>query len=1271
MVSTMTTTGRGVRLISWNTKGMNKATKIGKVMVQLQHLNGDIIFLQETHLKTSDTLCIKKAWMSHLFHSKFSQRARGVAIIIRKNVRFELTTSLLDPNGRYVIVSGRLQNTPVILASIYAPNWDDDQFLVNLFAQIPNADDHHIIMAGDWNLVQDVSLDRSSHTQSTLSKSAKVVSHYSSQLGLSDPWRFINPQSKAFSFFSHRHHTFSRIDFFLLDNNLLHLVNSCEYHPIVISDHAPTTLDINFPLAVFPPPTWKFSSHLLSDSDFRDFISVQISSYIEINDTSDVGSGTLWEALKATVRGQIISYVSHMRRAEKARLIEISDELCVLDETYSSSPSPSLYNKRLLLHSEHDLLMTGIVERQLRQCRQHFFEQGDKAGRLLAQQARATSASRLIPQIRSPDGNLTSNPADINRSFLEFYANLYTSECPSIPTPTTNPLNFLTYPKIDDTISRGMGGPISILEIREAIKSMQNGKSPGPDGYTVEFYKAYSSQLAPILAKMYNDSLQEGRLPETLSMASIALLLKKDKDPTSCSSYRPISLLNVDCKILAKILALRLQRVLPEIISPDQTGFMVGRHSFFSTRRLLNIIFSPSSDTPEIIVTLDAEKAFDRVEWGYLFFVLEKFGFDSQFIAWIKLLYASPSASVHTNGIRSPPFSLQRGTRQGCPLSPLLFIIAIEPLAIWLRSHDEFEGITRNSMVHKLSLYADDLLLMVSNPISSLPPILSILDQFGHISGYKLNIQKSEVFFVNELAKALPQPSFPFKRATEGFKYLGVFVTNSFKDLFPKNFQPLVDKCRADMSRWTSLPLSLAGRVNLIKMVILPKFLYLFQHIPVCLNKSFFTELDQLLNAFIWHNKPARIRRSCLQLPKSKGGLAVPNFRHYFWASNINKLLYWAKCKLSDPCPPWVQTELSTSASLYSIICSQLPMAAQKFSSNPVVASTINIWLQFRKQNGLHRASIHTPILNNHLFSPSCTDSAFRVWSNSGLVTFDDLYEDGIFSSFASLSVKFNLPNSHLFRFFQIRHLIQKQFPHFPNRPPESAIDIFLTLDPNQKRLISVLYDQIGSLSPDPMVPLKELWEGDLNSNISDNQWSDILDLVHTSSICARHGLLQCKVLHRAHFTNAKLAKIFPDRSDACNRCNQSPADHLHMFWTCPKLHTFWSDIFGTIEQAFSTKIDPNPLTALFGLPSSDMPSPIRRVIAFATLLARRSILLKWKHTSPPTHDQWIQNVLQCLQLEKLRFSLKGSLKSFRTTWEPLMVHIKELTSTPDTDDVS
>ena len=149
---------------------------------------------------------------------------------------------------------------------------------------------------------------------------------------------------------------------------------------------------------------------------------------------------------------------------------------------------------------------------------------------------------------------------------------------------------------------------------------------------------------------------------------------------------------------------------------------------------------------------------------------------------------------------------------------------------------------------------------------------------------------------------------------------------------------------------------------------------------------------------------------------------------------------------------------------------------------------------------------------------------------------------------------------------------------------------------------------------------------------ISDDHWARILDRVHSSSICAGHGRLQCKVLHKAHFTNARLAKIFPNRSDACERCRQSPAGHVRMFWTCPQLTSFWSNIFDTLNQVLNCNLGPNPLTALFGItPDLCLPATSQCVIAFTTLLARRAILLKWKQASPD--DRWIQDVLLCIEI--------------------------------------
>lgn len=151
------------------------------------------------------------------------------------------------------------------------------------------------------------------------------------------------------------------------------------------------------------------------------------------------------------------------------------------------------------------------------------------------------------------------------------------------------------------------------------------------------------------------------------------------------------------------MLARRLETVLETIISIDQKGFVKDRHSFHNVRWLCDILYSPSSlDTPELIISMDAEKAFDRVEWPYLFYALKNFGFDNTFISWIKLLYASPLACVCTNNDYSFYFPLKRGTQQGCPLSPLLFAIAIEPLAVALRS-SQMLGISRGGVEHKLS----------------------------------------------------------------------------------------------------------------------------------------------------------------------------------------------------------------------------------------------------------------------------------------------------------------------------------------------------------------------------------------------------------------------------------------------------------------------------------------------------------------------------------------------------------------------------------------
>ena len=323
----------------------------------------------------------------------------------------------------------------------------------------------------------------------------------------------------------------------------------------------------------------------------------------------------------------------------------------------------------------------------------------------------------------------------------------------------------------------------------------------------------------------------------------------------------------------------------------------------------------------------------------------------------------------------------------------------------------------RGGLTHKLSLYADDLLLYTSNPITSVPSIVNTLNQFGKISGYKINLQKSEMFPLNQAASQISPSHFPFKVVKKGFKYLGVEITPTFSLLFIKNFGVLFEKCKQDMVRWSSLPLSLVGRVNLIKMIVLPKFLYLFQNIPILIRKKFFKTLDQCIASFIWNGKSHRIKRRSLERPKVLPELALPNFIYYYWACNIQKILFWMEDYQPDSSEAWIHLECTGGpVHLGSVLCApSTPTPQTRLFSNPIVLNSVRIWSQFKRHFNLSTMSIHSPIVNNYHFPPSNLDSAFKIWMAKGITSTLNLFVQGKFVSFTQLSEKFDLPKSFFF----------------------------------------------------------------------------------------------------------------------------------------------------------------------------------------------------------------------------------------------------------------
>ncbi len=237
-------------------------------------------------------------------------------------------------------------------------------------------------------------------------------------------------------------------------------------------------------------------------------------------------------------------------------------------------------------------------------------------------------------------------------------------------------------------------------------------------------------------------------------------------------------------------------------------------------------------------------------------------------------------------------------------------------------------------------------------------------------------------------------------------------------------------------------------------------------------------------------------------------------------------------------------------------------------------------------------------------------------------------------------------------------------FPNFPNAPPPSEVDTILCLDVCAKGSISKLIDFFATLQSFPVDSLRTSWSSDLNIEIDQDTWTGIIfDRVHSSSICACHCLIQCKVVHRVHWSKCKLARIDPSIDPECDRCHLGLATLTHMFWICPALSSFWGSVFYSLSAITSVDTTPSPIIGLFGVVPSRyaLPTNFLHFVAFLTLLARRVILLNWKSPQPPSHAWWMKDVLFFMKLEKIRYSLQGPNRTFTKIWKPFLINVRAL----------
>uniref|UniRef100_A0A8C5PDU3 Reverse transcriptase domain-containing protein n=1 Tax=Leptobrachium leishanense TaxID=445787 RepID=A0A8C5PDU3_9ANUR len=741
------------------------------------------------------------------------------------------------------------------------------------------------------------------------------------------------------------------------------------------------------------------------------------------------------------------------------------------------------------------------------------------------------------------------------------------------------------------------------------------------------YYKTLRETLDPQWLVTFN-SLSEGdSLTAQTLTATVTLIPKSGKDPELCGNYRPISLLNQDVKLFAKILATRLNSYIPQLIHTDQSGFIPGREGRANTVRAIDLIHmaSKTKNEPMLLLSTDAEKAFDRVSWRFLFSTLGHIGLGRNMLAWIGALYTNPSARLNVNGALSPPFRINNGTRQGCPLSPLLFALTLEPFLQAIRAHPQLHGMTAAGVEHRVAAYADDMLFFVRKPAESLQHLTKLFQEYGSISNLRINMEKSEILpiYVPNDQRVTLKRAFPFRWCTTGLKYLGITLTAACKDLYNTNYRPLLAALLVDLQNWSYPHISWFGRVNVVKMNILPRVLYLFQTLPIFLPTAFFAQLRTMISTYVWNSKKPRISLTLLMAPKQLGGVALPHFRHYYMASHLQRIVEWSTSSLTRA---WVTIE--QEAARCPLPCLPwLPIFTQKamVEPHPLINATLKAWRSLHRAAGI--APFPSPLMPlqwlpafSRSLYPTTTDGQptpprpSHFLNESGPISCDQL----------------PIPNadSFLTRFHHHR-LIQSLRSIAPlpdyNRPL-TQYEMLIERGRYPSHCLSLMYDMLQATSSQNS-PARASWERELNFAFEDHQWRAICQLAHSSSTAVRVQEANYKVLTRWHKTPQVLGHYNKGEVSKCWRCDIPDASTLHIWWDCPALTEFWRSIHNCLCDVTEPSPPFTPEYCLLNHTEAP-PEVFRKSITIRLLHAARLVIpMFWRKPTAPSLSVWLHEV--------------------------------------------
>ena len=1067
-------------------------------------------------------------------------------ILIKKECQAQVIQIKTDQEGRILILELKIESKIIVLCNLYAPNRDTPSFFIGIEKLVSEMSEHRIII-GDFNLALQ-SKDRY-RFEETKRNSKEALYEIIENLVLTDIWRERHPDKLHFSWQRRNpRKQASRIDYALTSCGLASYVENVMYVPSIKTDHQAFFLAIDLLDKQRGKGYWRLNVSKLTDKEFVDCINKCIEEALA--EYQGNHPCTIWENLKEKV-AKVAKRQSRKKCSENQLAIsQLLEQIGLLEENMELDEN----QENLLLYSKVEL--DKLVEEQARgtlfRSKAKWQEEGEKSTKYFFNLEKSRYNAKTCHMLVH-EGRQVTEDKDILSIEQKYYEKLYTKD-EDVEFRATN-----TYDIKVNTVEReAQEREITLNEMATAIKELKNNKTPGEDGLPVEFYKVFFGKIGELLLDVYMCAYEEKCMCKTTMTGILNLIPKPGKDARNIDNLRPITLLNVDYKIIEKILAKRMEKSMYDVIHQDQKGFMKGRRISGNIRKILDLIYqADQKQLNAIILSLDYKKCFDMISFDAILGALEFFKFSHYIIQWTEILYTDYTVKIQNNGYFSDLIYIRRGVHQGGVNSVYYFLLVAEVLALSLRDNQRIKGIPINDILNLLGQFADDMDMYLLAEQDCLDAMFECIERFHHQTGFTVNYDKTKILRIGSLkntdAKLISQREVAW--INEPINILGVWVGHDEKELLEKNYRPLIEKARATLKLWSQRSLSLIGRISIINTLVGSLFVYKMTVLPT-MPQYMVKELEQEFRKFIWKGKKAKIALTKLMADKKAGGLKLIDIKRKDMALKVS----WVQMLEEDPSLANLAHE-----AIQPILKSWI------FDCNLDIKDVKDLEIQ----NSFWRDMLRAWCAYN--FRPRYTQDQ-SIWYNSlikiqnrtifwekayqkGLFRISQLFEAGELKSIRKVQDKFGLN-------FLDYHALIKAIPKeiIKQIKKEVLWDSNLAKILDSKHIVKDVYchliQDIGCFTK-----CKDKWEEELGEAWSNKEFCGELRKIYKVTNVTKYCSFQYRLLNRALVLNTHLYRWGMREDDLCSFCQAQTESITHLLVYCDKVQHLWRQL-----QNFATK---------------------------------------------------------------------------------------------------